>query len=241
MRAVVLAGGRGTRLSPYTFVLPKPLLPIGDHPIVEHIVRRLAAAGFLDIHMSVGYLGGLVESYFSHLTELPPGVRLSFAHEARALGTAGPLRLVPGGPQSLLVTNGDVLSDVDYADLVAYHRRASAALTIATHLRETECEFGVVTLGDGDRVIGFAEKPVQRHHVNMGIYVYEESTLAYLRDDVAIDVPDLVQILLRAGERVVAYPFTGTWYDLGTPSDLEHASRDFDEGRRPLTTPPQPS
>ncbi|MGH3886960.1 MAG: nucleotidyltransferase family protein [Pseudonocardiaceae bacterium] len=235
MKAVVLAGGRGTRLSPYTLVLPKPLLPIGDRPIVEHIVRRLAAAGFLDIHFSVGYLGNLVSSYFSELTELPDGLRLSFGRETRPLGTAGPLRLVPGGPQPLLVTNGDVLTDLDYADLVAYHRRMGAVLTIATQLRETECDFGVVALGEDGRVIGFAEKPVQRHTVNMGIYVYEAPAFAYLREGAAMDVPDLVQTLLQAGERVVAYPFTGAWYDLGTPSDFERAARDFDGHYPPLT------
>jgi NDP-mannose synthase len=228
MRAVVLAGGRGTRLFPYTFVLPKPLLPIGDRPIVEHIVRRLVAAGFLDIHFSVGYLGNLISSYFSELVELPDGVRLSFARETWPLGTAGPLRLVPGGPQPLLVTNGDVLSDLDYADLVAYHKRMGAALTIATHLRETACDFGVVVLGEDGRVMSFVEKPVQQHTVNMGIYVYEASALAYLREGTAMDVPDLVQTLLQAGERVVAYPFTGSWYDLGTPLDFERAARDFD-------------
>ncbi|MGH3783282.1 MAG: sugar phosphate nucleotidyltransferase [Pseudonocardiaceae bacterium] len=229
----MLAGGRGTRLSPYTFVLPKPLLPIGDRPIVEHIVRRLAAAGFLDIHLSVGYLGSLISSYFSDLAELPDGIRLSFARETRPLGTAGPLRLVPGDPQSLLVTNGDVLSELDYADLVTYHRRTGAALTIATQLRETACDFGVVTLGDDSRVIGFAEKPVQRHTVNMGIYVYEASALAYLREDAAMDVPDLVQTLLEAGERIVAYDFTGAWYDFGTPSDFERAARDSTTAIRP--------
>lgn len=235
MRAVVLAGGRGTRLSPYTFVLPKPLLPIGDRPIVEHIVRRLAAAGFLDIHFSVGYLGNLISSYFSELTELPDGLRVSFTRETRPLGTAGPLRLIPGGPQPLLVTNGDVLTDLDYADLVAYHRRMGAVLTIATQLRETECDFGVITLGADGRVIGFAEKPVQRHTVNMGIYVYEAPAFAYLRESAAMDVPDLVQALLEAGERVIAYPFTGAWYDLGTPSDFERAARDFD-GHYPSLT-----
>jgi len=235
MRAVVLAGGRGTRLSPYTFVLPKPLLPIGDRPIVEHIVRRLAAAGFLDIHFSVGYLGNLVSSYFSELTELPDGIRLSFTRETRPLGTAGPLRLIPGGPQPLLVTNGDVLSDLDYADLVAYHRRRGAVLTIAAQRRETVCDFGVVTLDEDGCVIDFAEKPVQRHTVNMGIYVYEAAALAYLREGAAMDVPDLVQTLLQAGERVVAYPFAGAWYDLGTPSDFERAARDFDGHHPPLT------
>jgi|HubBroStandDraft_5_1064220.scaffolds.fasta_scaffold230027_2 NDP-sugar pyrophosphorylase family protein len=227
MRAVVLAGGRGVRLAPYTDALPKPLLPIGDRPIAEHIVRRLAAAGFLDIHMAVGHLGGLVSSYFSQLTDLPDGIRLSFVRETQPLGTAGPLRLVQGAPQRLLVTNGDVLSDIDYADLVAYHKRSGAVLTIATHLHQEECQFGVVTLGTGNDVVGFEEKPTQQRRVNMGIYVYEPSALAHLREDTAMDLPDLVQALLQVGQRIVAYPFAGLWYDVGTPSDYTRAERHF--------------
>lgn len=226
------------RLVPYTYVLPKPLLPIGDRPIAEHIVRRLAAAGFLDIHMAVGHLGELVSAYFGQLTDLPDGVRLNFVKEARPLGTAGPLRLVPGAPQRLLVTSGDVLSDIDYADLVAYHRRSGAVLTIATHLHEDECPFGVVTLGDDGDVVKFEEKPTRQRHVNMGIYVYEPSALAYLREDTATDLPDLVQTLLQIGQRVVAYPFAGFWCDIGTPADYTRAARHLG-GTFLLTTAPQ--
>jgi len=227
MKAVILAGGRGTRLAPYTLVLPKPLLPIGDRPIVEHIVRRLAAAGFRDIHVALGYLGGLISSFLNELNGLPDSLNLSFAQEDHRLGTAGPMRLVPGGAQPLLVTNGDVLSDLDYADLVAHHRSSGAALTIATQLRETACEFGVLTIDENQRVTDFAEKPVTRHAINMGIYVYEPSALTYLHPHNPMDVPELVEALLTAGEQVVAYPFTGAWYDIGTPSDFERASREF--------------
>lgn len=229
MRAVVLAGGRGTRLAPYTLVLPKPLLPIGGRPIVEHVVRRLAAAGFHDIQLSVGYLGALVSSYFRDCTELPAGVRLSFVRETRPLGTAGALRLVPDGPEPLLVTNGDVLTDLDYAGLVAHHRRTGAALTIATHLLETTLDYGVVALNGDGEVTGFAEKPVQRHHVNMGVYVYGASAFEHLPEEAPMDVPELVLRLLKAGDRVVAHPFTGSWYDVGTPSEFERAARDFDD------------
>ncbi|MEV6491602.1 sugar phosphate nucleotidyltransferase [Actinoplanes sp. NPDC051633] len=227
MKAVVLAGGRGTRLAPYTFVLPKPLLPIGDQPIVERIVRRLALAGFSDIHISLGYLGGLISSYLRELQGLPESLSLSFASESVPLGTAGPLQSVPGGPQPLLVTNGDVLSDLDYADLVAYHQGASAALTIATQPRESAADFGVVTIDSDNCVTSFIEKPVTRQIVNMGIYVYEPSALAYLRAGERMDVPELVRTLLRAGERVAAYPFTGAWHDVGTPPEFHSAAREF--------------
>lgn len=230
-----MAGGLGTRLSPYTLALPKPLLPIRGRPVVDHIVRRLAAAGFLDVHLCTGYLGELVASYFGHLTDLPEGLELGFTRESRPLGTAGPLRMVPGGPGPLLVTNGDVLSDLDYADLVAHHRRAGAAMTVATRVRETICEYGVVAIDGEGRVIGFEEKPVTRQCVNIGVYVYEPVALTYLDDHPPTDVPDLVQRLLRAGEHVVSYPYSGPWYDLGTPADFQHAAWDFGDGRLPLT------
>lgn len=235
-----MAGGRGARLEPYTCVLPKPLLPIAGRPVIEHIVRRLAAQGFLDIHLAIGYLGNLVSCYFNDLAELPPGLRLTLSRENSPLGTAGPLRLVPGGPQPLLVTNGDVLSDLDHADLVAYHRRRRAALTIAAHLRETACQFGVLSIDDDSHVTGFREKPVQRHMVNMGVYVYDGSALDYLPENTATDVPDLVRTLLRAGERVVAYPFRGSWYDLGTPSDFQRAARELNLGH-PANPPDRPA
>lgn len=221
-----MAGGSGRRLAPLTSVLPKPLLPVNGRPVIEHIIRRLADAGFLDVHVCTGYLGELVTAYLSTLTDLPKGLRLRCIREPAPLGTAGPLRLVPGDAP-LLVTNGDVLSDMDYADLAAHHRDQGAAMTIATCVYETACDYGVVSLGEAHQVVAFEEKPVTRLTVNMGIYVVEHRVVAHLPPGRRTDVPTLVQRLLRAGEHVRAYPHAGFWYDLGTPADFERAGRDL--------------
>jgi NDP-sugar pyrophosphorylase family protein len=227
MKAVVLAGGAGTRLEPYTKVLPKPLLPIGDRPILEIILRQLAAAGFTKADLCVGHLGELIRVYFTDGTVLPEGFELDWHWEPEEpLGTAGALRVVPGLDGTFLAMNGDILTTLDYRALVEHHSNSGAALTIAVQGKRVDIDLGVLEL-DAGKVVGYREKPTLSYDVSMGIYVYEARVLDHLPDG-PCSFPELVQILLAAGEDVSAYRCEEVWYDLGTISEYERAVAELD-------------
>jgi NDP-mannose synthase len=219
LRAVVLAGGLGMRLRPYTTILPKPLVPVGERPILEHILRRLHAAGARRVDLCVGHLGELIQVYFSQTDSLPRELELSWHREDEPLGTAGALRLVPDLSGTFLVMNGDVLTNLDYRELLAFHQRNGAALTVATHARRVPIDLGVID-ADGERIVGYREKPKLDYMVSMGIYVYDERALDHLPPDGALQFPELVQRLLDAGESVASFRSDAEWFDIGTP--VEH-------------------
>lgn len=224
MRAVILAGGLGTRLRPYTTIIPKPLLPIGDRPILEHIIEQLAAAGVREIDLCVNYLGELIEAYFTCNARLPDAVRLQWHWEDEPLGTAGALRSVPDLDETFIAMNGDVLTSLDYRALLDFHRKAEADLTIAMTEKAVKIDLGVIETANGV-VTGYVEKPTLRYDVSMGIYVYEPQVLEQL-PDAPCQFPDLVQILLASGSKVAALRTDATWYDIGTPGEYERAVRD---------------
>ena len=228
MRAVILAGGLGTRLRPYTTVLPKPLVPLGDRPILEHILRRLVSCGITDIDLCVGHLGELIQVYFSQVA-LPDGVELRWHWEDEPLGTAGALGLVRDLDATFIAMNGDILTTLDYRQLIEHHRRAGAALTIATHGKRVDIDLGVIESHDG-LITGYREKPTLNYDVSMGIYVYEPRALDHLGEG-ACHFPELVLRLIEAGERVAAFPSEAEWYDIGTFSDYERAVQELE--RRP--------
>jgi NDP-sugar pyrophosphorylase family protein len=229
MRAVILAGGLGTRLRPYTTVLPKPLVPIGDRPILEHIIRRLSAAGVDRVDLCLGYLGELIRAYFSQATTLPEGVELHWHWEREPLGTAGALRTVPDLDDTFIAMNGDVLTTLDYAALMDFHRDRGAALTVAMHARKVEIDLGVIESSDG-MITGYREKPTLDYNVSMGVYVYEPRALDHLPEGVC-QFPDLVERLLDAGEPVAAFRSDADWFDVGTIDEHERAMAEFE--RRP--------
>jgi NDP-mannose synthase len=223
MKTVILAGGRGTRLAPYTSVLPKPLLPIGERAILEILVERLAEQGFREVTLCVGYLAHLIQAVFNH--GAGRGVEISYVHEDEPLGTAAPLRLVPGLDETFLVMNGDLLTTLDHRNLVQHHREAGNALTIATHKRRTRLDYGVLHLnGHGARVAAYEEKPEIATTVSMGIYVLEPRALEHVPAEGPFDFPDLVHALLAAREPVGAYLYDGFWLDLGRHEDYEAAA-----------------
>jgi NDP-sugar pyrophosphorylase family protein len=224
-KAVILAGGRGTRLAPYTSVLPKPLMPIGDRAILEIVVGQLADHGFNDITFCVGHLSHLIRAVLDGRSK--PEAKFTYVQEEEALGTAGPLGLVEGLDETFLAMNGDVLTTLDYRALVRHHRRSGNVLTIATHRRTVKIDYGVLYLegveSRSGRVQAYEEKPEIASLVSMGVYVLEPRALDYVPRDSYFDIPDLVNSLLSASERVGAQTFDGLWFDIGRKDDYEQA------------------
>ena len=226
MKAIVLAGGKGTRLAPYTSVLPKPLMPIGDMPILEIMIRQMKWAGVEEVILTTGHLASLLRAFFQDGERF--GIKICYSYEDQPLGTAGPLSLIEGLDETFLVTNGDVLTTLKLNDLVAAHRQSGAIASIATHTRKVKIDLGVVQFNTSTEIIGYIEKPTYDFFVSMGIYVFEPSVLSYIPYNQYLDFPDLILRLIEAGERVFGYAYDGYWLDLGCPSDYEKAIADFE-------------
>jgi NDP-mannose synthase len=222
VRAVILAGGLGTRLRPYTTVIPKPLVPVGGRPVLEHIIRSLHRSGVRKIDLSVSHLGSLIQVYLSQ-AQLPEQLELEFHWENEPLGTAGALRTVPDLGGTFLAMNGDILTTLDYAALIRHHEEHEAALTIAMHHKCVDIDLGVIESRDGF-VTGYVEKPTLDYDVSMGIYVYDHRAVEYISDG-PCQFPDLVLRLIEAHEPVAAYPCDADWFDIGTVEEYERASR----------------
>ncbi len=226
MKAVILAGGKGTRLAPYTTVFPKPLVPLGHRPILDIILRQLAYHGFDDIVLTVGYLAELIQAYFQ-TAGLPPGVRLSQVKEPEPLGTAGSLALVDGLDEPFLVMNGDVLTSLNFADLFDFHRSQENALTISVFEKKINLDLGVIEMDSADGVIGYREKPELSFPVSAGIYVYDPLVLRYITRGERLDFPTLVMRLLADGHKVMGYRCQEYWLDIGNPGDYLRAQEQF--------------
>ncbi len=229
-RAVILAGGKASRLGPYSTVLPKPLLPIGDRPVLEIVLRQLAAAGFDTATLAVGYLAHLVRAVIDESGEL--GIGIQYHEESAPMGTIGPLREIEGLDSSFLLMNGDVLTTLDFTDLMNEHRATGNLLTLASHQRTIHTEYGVLRVDESATtrtvpVVGFEEKPELSYTVSMGVYAMEPRILDYIPEG-RFDLPDLVVRLVDAGEQVGFYPFNGRWYDLGRHDDYQEANNEIE-------------
>lgn len=227
MKAIVLAGGKGTRLAPYTKILPKPLMPIGEMPILEILLRQLARSGVDEVILTVGHLAHLLCSFFQDGQQY--GLKIHYSLEDRPLGTAGPLSLLPDLNETFFVTNGDVLTTLELRDLLAYHRAQQGVATIASHQRNVRVDLGVIQTNPQNEIVGYLEKPSYDFRVSMGIYIFEPVVLDYIGYNQYLDLPDLVLRLIDAHERVLSYPFDGYWMDLGRVEDYEQAVREFDQ------------
>ncbi len=234
MKAVILAGGMGTRLAPYTTILPKPLVPIGDRPILEIIVRQLAQAGIHEILLSTGYLGELIEAYFKNGHARLPELDMKYFQESEPLGTAGPLALIPGLNETFLAMNGDVLTTLNYAKLLDFHRRREAALTIATRQKTVQIDLGVLETDGQGSLVAYSEKPRYECNVSMGIYIYQPHVISYIDRGEHLDFPELVVRLLEAGEKVAGFPSNDYWLDIGRREDYELALQEIQSGSFPF-------
>ena len=221
---VIMAGGKGSRLHPQTENCPKPLLPIAGKPILEHIIERAKVEGFSHFILAIYHLGHMIEEYFGNGDAL--GVKIEYLREESPLGTAGGLSLLNPLPESaFVVTNGDVITDIRYGELLDFHIQHRATATMAVRVHEWQNPFGVVQT-QGIEIIGYEEKPVSRSHINAGVYVIEPSAIRHLVKSVPCDMPILFELLQKEQDKVVAYPIHERWLDVGRPDDLMTASAD---------------
>lgn len=226
MQAIILAGGKGTRLKPITMSLPKPLVPIGEMPILEVVIRQLKHFGFTDITLAVNHLAELLMAFFGNGSKW--GVNVDYSMEDEPLGTAAPLRLIENLQEDFIVMNGDLLTTIDFAHLMEYHRSNGNAVTIATYQKEVKIDLGVLET-DGDRFVDYIEKPTYHFSVSMGIYAMNRKVLSYIPEGKRYDMPELMLKLRDAGEKVGCYSGDYYWLDIGRLDDYETAVEMFQE------------
>lgn len=233
MKAVILAGGLGTRLKPYTTVFPKPLMPIGESPILEIIIKQLKAKGFNEITLAVGHLSELIMAFFNNGSKY--GLKIEYSKEEKKLGTAGGLGLLKNKlVDDFLVMNGDVLTGLDFSEFLEFHKKTGSIATIALNRRHVDIDFGVVELDENMTLIGYIEKPKIDYLVSMGVYAFNESILEYIPSHEYLDIPDLMKRLLSEGEKVNGFIHDGYWLDIGRPDDYIKANEDIQEIYREL-------
>ena len=231
MKAIILAGGKGTRLAPYTTVFPKPLMPIDGMPIVEVIVRQLAHFRIRELIFTVSQESEpLLSAYFGNGGQY--GVDIYYSKEKRPLGTAGPLSIIPNLPETFLVMNGDILTTLNYQKLIQYHRSHKGVVTIAMNQKKVHLELGVMEFNRTHRLTRYVEKPTLSYSVSMGIYVFGKKALKWIQPRRYFDFPELIQKLIKEGEKVICYPSNDFWLDIGRHEDYEEAQKRFQEMRK---------
>lgn len=229
MQALILAGGLGTRLHPYTLVFPKPMLPVGGQPIIQTIVRQLVSYGFDKIAVSLGYLGNYIRMFFDENGNTPAGAEITYLVEKEPLGTAAPVSLLPDPDENFLVLNGDILTSINFSDFYSFHVQNEATLSIAIGIKQVKMNLGVVDLDAQGRITNITEKPTYTYHDNIGIYLYNRRALNYIEPGRRLDLPDLVNRLIAAGENVCGFASSDPyfWIDIGQHADYEKANEEF--------------
>ena len=222
-RVVILAGGKGTRLRPYTASFPKPLVPVGDLPILEILLRQLADQGFDRFTIALGHLSGLIRAYIEQRKSLSENLQIDFVDEDEPTGTAGSLANIEGLDSTFLVMNGDVLTDMDFSALVRDHEESGAALTIAAHCQQVKIDLGVLEANEGGILENYVEKPTLDYEVSMGVYAYSPRVLGHIEKGKYLDFPDLVLKLMKMGETVRLHRNDAFWLDIGRPEDYARA------------------
>lgn len=225
-QAIILAGGKGTRLRPYTTVLPKPLMPVFDKPILDIIIRQLKDNGFTKITIAVGYLAELIEVYFGNGSKF--GVEITYSKEDKILGTAGPISLIENLEEDFLVMNGDILTNISFTEFFNYHTSNKSLITISKFKKDVPISLGVLKCEE-DYIVDYIEKPTLHYDVSMGIYVLNKSVLQYLPQNEYCDFPDLILNLIQKKQKIIGYKFEGIWIDIGRKEDYDILT---DEGEK---------
>ncbi|AQR96987.1 nucleotidyltransferase family protein [Clostridium saccharoperbutylacetonicum] len=225
-RAIILAGGKGTRLRPYTVVLPKPLMPICEYPILEIIVRQLAFYGFNHITMAVNHQADIIKAYFGNGERW--NVKIDYSLEKIPLSTVAPLKYIEDLPNNFLLMNGDILTDLNYDLFYKYHVDNNSLFTISSYTREQRSEYGVLDLNNENELVGFREKPITKYNVSMGIYMVNKEILKYIPSDTAYGFDNLMYDLLEYSKKVYVKKFEGYWLDIGRPDDYMQAIDEYD-------------
>lgn len=230
-RAILLAGGKGTRLRPYTVVLPKPLMPIGEYPILEVVIRQLARSGFDRITLAVNHQAELIKAFFGDGTKW--GVAIDYSLEDRPLGTMGPLRLISDLPEHFLVMNGDILTDLNFASFHQRHVAGDRLFTISSHHRQHTIDYGVLEKDASGHLAGFREKPMTEFEVSMGVYMVSRKVLDVIPANQSYGFDQLMLDLIKTARKVHIERFHGYWLDIGRPDDYMQAIEQF-EGMREI-------
>jgi NDP-sugar pyrophosphorylase family protein len=224
-RAVILAGGKGTRLRPYTVVLPKPLMPIGEYPILELVIRQLVNHGFNHITIAVNHQSDIIKAFFGDGSKWK--VKIDYSLEDRPLGTMAPLKLIKDLPSNFLVMNGDILTDIDYSSFYSKHVDNKNIFTISSYRRDSKIDYGVLEIDDNNQLTNFIEKPIKSFEVSMGIYMVNRQALSFIPENQSFGFDNLMLKLLENAKPVMVNLFSGFWLDIGRPDDYMQAIEDF--------------
>lgn len=226
-RAIILAGGKGTRLKPYTISLPKPLVPIGDIPILEVIIRQLKQSGFDHITLTVNHMAEIIQAFFGDGSKW--GLKIDYSFETKALSTMGPLTLIKDLPENFLVMNGDVLTNLPFDLFYDRHVQRQDSFTIASYKRSDKVEYGVLTCNENNELVKFEEKPAKDYLVSMGVYMMNKSNVNHIPEDTFFGFDHLMNKLIAINQYPRLFQFDGYWLDIGRPSDYERAIEEFDK------------
>lgn len=231
-RAIILAGGKGTRLKPYTVSLPKPLVPVGEMPIIEIIIRRLVDAGFDHLTITVNHMADIVRAFCGDGSKW--NVKIDYSLENKPLSTMGPLKLIQDLPDNFLIINGDVLTNLNFGEFYDEHVSQGNIFTISAFVREQKIDYGVLETGEGGKLIGFLEKPTNHYNVSMGVYMASKKILEYIPEDQFYGFDHLMLDLIKINNPATVKLFSGYWLDIGRPDDYEKACNDWDEKKLKL-------
>jgi len=226
MRSVILAGGKGRRLQPFTTTIPKPLFPLGEKPILQIIIEQLKTYGINDFVISLGYLGGLIEAFFGDGSKF--NCNIEYVIENEPLGTAGAISLLPEMGEDFLFMNGDILTTLDFNKAIQFHKQNSNLMTICSFKKKMKSSLGILEIGNDNEVVNYHEKPENEFLVSSGIYILNPLIKNFVNANEKIDLPQLVLRLIENKKRVKSFLIEGDWFDIGTPGDLELALKYFE-------------
>lgn len=225
-RAVLLAGGKGTRLRPYTLTMPKPLVPIGDMPIIEIIIRQLVKFGFEHITITVNHMADMIKEFCGDGSKW--GIKIDYSLETKPLSTMGPLKLIPDLPDNFLVMNGDVLTDINFSEFYNEHVENKAIFTISAYERDHKVDYGVLESDENNKLVAFKEKPILHYNVSMGVYMVNKKCLDIIPEDTFYGFDHLMIDLIKNETPATVRPYKGYWLDIGRPDDYEQACNEFE-------------